>query len=61
MGSDVVGIAGPYTKALGIIVSNGNQRIQHDRFISACQEDHTGKDEIHNIFQDGMDLVGRLD
>ena len=59
VGSDVTGIAGPLHK----ITWNYSFKWKPAEFntidlLVRVKKDHTGKDEIHNIFQDGMDLVG---
>ena len=59
VGSDVVGIAGPLHKSTW----NYSFKWKPAEFntidlLVRVKKDHTGKDEIHNIFQDGMDLVG---
>lgn len=57
--SDVVGIAGPLNKTTW----NYSFKWKPAEFntidlLVRVKKDHTGKDEIRNIFQDGMDLVG---
>ena len=59
VGSDVVGIAGPLHKTTW----NYSFKWKPAEFntidlLVRVKKDHTGKDEIHNIFQDGMDLIG---
>lgn len=59
VGSDVVGIAGPLYKTTW----NYSFKWKPAEFntidlLVRVKKDHTGKDEVHNIFQDGMDLVG---